>query len=165
MSGEKTWCAGGGIKPHTEGGSFKLDSRLRCISTKCMNPLKTRDQPPDCLSWFLFLDKAAVVLMKGFEGASQGATWSRSECELEWGCELVRTGGAGSHLKARAMQTEACRAAPNRLWLWRGGELGGWSFKSLRSPPVKLLPVYENKAGFRLATQESAQPQGDFRRK
>lgn len=46
MSGEKTWCAGGGIKPHTEGGSFKLDSRLCCIVTKCMNPLKTQDQPP-----------------------------------------------------------------------------------------------------------------------
>lgn len=32
-----------------------------------------RSTPPDCLSWFLFLDKAATVLMKGFGGASQGA--------------------------------------------------------------------------------------------
>lgn len=58
-----------------------------------------------------------MVLMKGFEGASQGATdhvlnesWSEGTR-----LELVRTGGAGSHLKARAMQTEVCGAAPNRL--------------------------------------------------
>lgn len=169
MSGEKTWCAGGGIKLHTEGGSFKLDSRLCYIVTKCMNPLKTQDQPP-------WLPVLVSLFGQSSHGSDEGlwrsisGSWGATDHVLNesWSegmrLELVRTGGVGSHLKARVMRTEACGAAPNRLWLWWGGE-GGWSFKSLHSPPVKLLPVCENKAGFRLATQESAQPQGDFRRK
>lgn len=93
--------------------------------------------------------------------------WSRSEWELEWGHE-ARVGqnrecGFTSKGACNAdWSVPSCTEQTLAMTRWRRG---GWSFKSLRSPPVKLLPACENKAGFRLATQESAQPQGDFRRK
>ncbi len=135
MSGEKTWCAGRGIKPHTEGGSFKLDSRLCCIVTKCMNPLKTQDQPP----WLPVLVSLFGQSSRGsYEGLwrSISGSWGATDHVLNesWSegmrLELVRTGGAGSHLKR-------VRCGLKRAELHRTDsgydevEKGGWSFKSL----------------------------------
>lgn len=159
MSGEKIRYVGGGIKLHTEGGSFKLDSGLCCSSLQNAWTQRRPRFTLAFLSFFFFF----------FLGKDQSSFWWQPWDVLG---SCARAGCARENKTDRRLikiwKFSCCKAhALKRPWNKEvkssGGGVGlegvrgeGRSFKSLHSPPVKLLPVCENKAGSRLATQESA---------